>query len=124
MKKNIIWMIALFAMIISINHNLYSQEKVSKKTVVSDTLHVHGVCGMCKDRIENAALVKGVKKATWDKQTHQLIVFYKSSKISLDEIEKKVANAGHDTEHYKADQEVYNSLPKCCAYRSGEVHTH
>lgn len=92
--------------------------------IKTDTVHVAGNCGMCKERIENAALIKGVKKATWDKKTHQLIVIYKSDKVTLEEIEKEVAKAGHDTDHFKANDDVYNSLPNCCLYRSGDIPIH
>lgn len=124
MKNNIIAVIAVFAMTIGLSNTSFSQEKAKTNKVVSDTLMVKGVCDMCKERIENAALIKGVKKATYDKFKHQLVVFYKPDKVELDKIEKEVAKAGHDTQNYKADQEVYNSLPKCCAYRSGEAHVH
>ncbi len=124
--KNIFKIISVFALfmaIISISQPTVAANSETKK-VVTDTIHVHGVCGMCKDRIENAALVKGVKKAEWNKKTHELEIVYKPSIISIDEIEKLVAKAGHDTENHKADDKVYNSLPACCAYRSGEVKFH
>lgn len=92
--------------------------------LVTDSIHVHGVCNMCKDRIENAALIKGVKKARWNKKTHNLVVVYKPEKVTMEAIEKEVAKAGHDTEHFVADEKVYNSLPECCAYRSGTVDPH
>lgn len=115
----IIMTISLFG-----SSSVFAQKVQNNKSVVSDTIHVHGVCDMCKDRIENAALIKGVKKATWDKKTHELVVFYKPSIVSIDKIEHEIAHAGHDTEHLKADEKVYNSLPECCAYRSGEIDPH
>ena len=36
------------------------------------TLEVDGLCGMCEERIENAAYIKGVKKADWSQETHLL----------------------------------------------------
>ncbi len=89
----------------------------AKKDIRSDTIHVDGNCNMCKDRIENAALIKGVKKATWNKHEDQLVVIYDASKTSISEIEKAVAKVGHDTPNFKADDKVYNNLPKCCQYR-------
>ncbi len=89
----------------------------AKKDIRSDTIHVDGNCNMCKDRIENAALIKGVKKATWNKHKDQLVVIYDASKTSISEIEKAVAKVGHDTPNFKADDKVYNNLPKCCQYR-------
>lgn len=124
MKKNITAVFAVFAIVIGLSNTVFSQDKKQTKKIVSDTLFVQGVCDMCKDRIENAALIKGVKKASYDKQSHELIVFYKPEKVNLDTIEKEIAKAGHDTRNYKADNEVYNRLPECCAYRSGDVHLH
>lgn len=108
----------------TLESNAQGKVEINKKTVVSDTLMVRGVCGSCETRIENAALIKGVKKAEWDKYKQQLIVFYKPAKVSLDEIEKEVAKAGHDTPNHKASDEVYNQLPACCAYRSKEIDIH
>jgi copper chaperone CopZ len=124
MKKNITALFAVIAIIIGFSNTVFSQDKINTKKVVSDTLFVHGVCDMCKDRIENAALIKGVKKVSYDKHSHELVVFYKPEKVDLDTIEKEIAKAGHDTRNYKADGEVYNRLPECCAYRSGDVHVH
>lgn len=101
-----------------------STKQKSSKTVVCDTIIVHGVCNSCKDRIENAALIKGVKKLDWNKKTQELIVHYKPSKVSTDKIEQEVAKAGHDTKNHRADDKVYNSLPACCAYRSDEIDIH
>jgi len=97
--------------------NSQAQEKTKK--VETTEFKVWGVCGMCKDRIENAALIKGVKLAEWNKQTQMLKIVYTPSKVTLDDIHKAVAEAGHDTEKEKASDEVYKKLPKCCAYRDG-----
>lgn len=92
--------------------------------IKTDTLSVKGNCDMCKDRIENAALIKGVKKATWDKHTQKLTVIYDSTKTSAEKILKSIADAGHDNEKFTAPDEVYNRLPKCCAYRGNEGNVH
>ena len=89
----------------------------AKKDIRSDTIHVDGNCNICKSRIEDAALIKGVKKATWNKHKDQLVVIYDASKTSISEIEKAVAMVGHDTPNFKADDKVYNNLPNCCRYR-------
>lgn len=90
----------------------------SKMTVTkTETIKVSGNCGMCKTRIEKAAKLKGVSKAEWDQKTNMLTLTYDSSKVKSDDIEKKIAAAGHDTPKYKADSKVYNTLPGCCKYR-------
>lgn len=92
-----------------------NDEMISDKDVVY-TFEVKGACGMCKERIENAALsVDGVVKAEWNKKAQTLKV--KAPKILDDEIQRIIAAAGHDTETYTAPDDVYNTLPDCCKYR-------
>ena len=71
---------------------------------------------MCKSRIQKTLKLDGISSAVWSTDTKVLMVAYDSSKISNDEIQKKVAAVGHDTEKYKADDAVYNKLPGCCHY--------
>lgn len=79
---------------------------------------VMGECDMCKSRIEKAALsVTGVKSATWNKETKMLQVDLKEG-TNIEDVQKAVANVGHDTEKFKADDKTYKSLPGCCKYRS------
>ena len=73
---------------------------------------------MCKDRIENAAnSLKGVLSASWDISTKKIHIEYNNSIISLDDVQKAIADAGHDNSKYKAPDEVYAKLPECCLYR-------
>lgn len=103
-----------------ISFNTNAQD--NKKTETAE-FKVTGVCGMCKERIENAALIKGVKLAEWDASTQMIKVVYQSNKVTQDEIEKSIAGAGHDTEHHVATEDGYKKLPACCAYKDGvEVH--
>ncbi len=90
---------------------------------VEATIKVSGVCGMCKARIESAALIKGVKFAEWNKVDQSLKVVYKPSKVNEEMIHEALAAVGHDTDLSKAPDAVYNELPGCCAYRDGiKVH--
>jgi copper chaperone CopZ len=86
------------------------------KTVTSH-IKVFGNCGMCKQRIETALEVKGIKTASWDSKTKMLDVVYNSSKISEQKIHEIVASVGHDTELVKAKENTYSDLPFCCLYR-------
>jgi mercuric ion binding protein len=86
------------------------------------SLEVDGVCLMCKDRIEKAAIrTKGVKSAIWNVDTHELKLIYDARKTNLDSISKKIAAVGHDTKGLKATEEAYNSVHPCCKYRDDEV---
>ncbi len=85
---------------------------------VKEQIKVSGNCGMCAGKIEKAAKDAGAKKAHWDKDTKILSVTYNAGKTSNDAIQKKVADAGYDTEKYTADMEVYNKLHSCCQYEN------
>lgn len=89
-----------------------------------DTLSfkVQGVCGMCKDRIEHATSIKGVKMADWDKTSQVLTVIYKTTKVDELSIHNAVAKSGHSTEKVKTTKEDYEKLPACCAYEEVDPH--
>lgn len=97
-------------------------ETVQEEVVQADgfktaALTVAGNCGMCKSRIEGALKdVLGVESATWDVDSKILTVSFNAKVISLDDIQKKVAAVGHDTDKFKADDAVYEGLPGCCKY--------
>ncbi len=94
-----------------------SGEVFAGNTVVTRHFNVDGVCGKCKERIENAAYVKGVKYADWNIDTHDLTVKYDSAKTSPEIFLQSIAKVGHDNELFKADDAVYNKIHKCCRYR-------
>jgi len=86
---------------------------VSTKTV---TIKVLGNCESCKARIEKASTIEGVSKADWNPDTQKLTLTYNPSKVTSDDVQKRIAAVGHDTEKYKANDKVYNKLPNCCKY--------
>jgi Cu(I)/Ag(I) efflux system membrane fusion protein len=102
------------------NHGEMEQEELSPRENVASThvmVKVGGLCEMCKDRIETAALaVSGVESANWEIEKQLLHLNFDSSKTNSDEIQKAVAKVGHDTEKFKAPDEVYKDLPECCLY--------
>ncbi|GHT07894.1 cation transporter [Bacteroidia bacterium] len=82
------------------------------------TILVQGLCDMCKERIEKTAKeITGVSSAIWEIEKKQLHLHYDSKKTSPDAVAKAMANVGHDTEKYKADDTIYKALPDCCKYR-------
>lgn len=107
----------LSAAIILSATQLKSQEKST-----SDSLYVEGVCMMCKERIQKFAYGKGVKFAEWNLNTSYLKLVYNSEKTNLEDISKRVAKAGHNTNLTKATEEAYGKLPNCCQYHSTEKH--
>ncbi len=80
-------------------------------------MHVSGICGMCKLRIEKIAMrSRNVKYASWDVSTQELTLKHKEE-IDLHKIMERLAKAGHDTEEIKASDKAYANLHECCKYR-------
>jgi copper chaperone CopZ len=96
-----------------------TREISANEDVKTAEFKVEGVCDMCKERIENGALIKGVKKAEWDKETGLITVIYNSKKVTLMDIHKAIAEVGHSTAKVKAEKTIYDKLPACCQYDSG-----
>ncbi|MCB0820518.1 MAG: heavy-metal-associated domain-containing protein [Bacteroidetes bacterium] len=84
--------------------------------VVTDTITVAGDCEHCKERIEQAVDLPGVKYASWSAETQKLIIEYKSNKISIQQISDALVAAGHDTQFKLTADDKYQSLPGCCHY--------
>ena len=94
-----------------------AQNKNAKAVIEAD-----GVCLMCKERIEKAAIkTKGVKSAVWNVKTHMLSLIYDERKTTLDAIHQSVAAVGHDTKEATASEEAYASIHPCCKYRDTAV---
>jgi copper chaperone CopZ len=87
------------------------------QSVKKETFEVAGNCDMCKTRIEKAAKsVNGVSSADWSQETKMIIVSFNPEKADLNKINRAVADAGHDTNMFRARDEVYEKLPACCKY--------
>lgn len=93
-----------------------AQSETKKSDQRTETIKVWGECSMCKSRIEKAAIAEGAITAVWDIKTDMLAVTIAGSKTNVDAISKKMAAVGHDTEKYKAADDVYAKLPGCCHY--------
>ena len=101
----------------------YSQDAKPENADVTVSVKVYGVCGQCKERIEEAVKGKGVKSAVWNENTQMLSLVYNPSKASLEKLKNKIVAVGHDVEDKKANIAVYESLPKCCLYREPGANT-
>jgi Cu(I)/Ag(I) efflux system membrane fusion protein len=94
-----------------IDHSLDDSESTKAEFMV------YGNCGMCKETIEGSLKkVYGVEKGIWNEETKMMEVTYYEEAISLDEIKKKIATVGYDTEEFRATKEVYDKLHGCCQY--------
>ena len=111
--KNIIAISAV--LIITISTLLAQDSKIIEKT-----FKVFGNCDQCKTRIEKVIKIDEVKYAKWNKSTKMLKVAFENS-ITVDSLQKRLAEVGHDTEKYKAVDSTYSALPKCCLYRDNKI---
>lgn len=111
-------MSVFFAFILGITTSAQTHENMNMDMPSSktETFKVLGNCDLCKTRIEKAVKLEGVTKADWSTKTKLLTVTFDPSKTNKDELSKKLALAGHDTEKYKASGDVYANLPGCCQY--------
>ena len=101
-----------------------SKAQNNNVTYTTKLFKVYGACGMCKDRIEAAAKIRGVKTALWDVATNMMKIEYDSMRVSLLKIQEKIVAVGHDVENLKANDKVYEALPGCCHYREMDATSH
>lgn len=113
MKTFFLCVLTLFTINIS-----KAQQAIATDTTVS--FKVFGACEQCKERIEKAIKIKGLKNGDWDVDSKLLTVTYDPTKTSLQKIQNRVVAVGHDIETKKANISVYDALPACCHYREME----
>ena len=112
--------------LLMISFSTQSQE-VKKKKNAKVSFEVDGICGMCKKRIETAALKsKGVKYAIWSVKTHQLNLIMDERKTDIAAIQSNILKVGHDVVGFDAQKieatiEAYNTVHPCCKYRDEEI---
>lgn len=92
--------------------NTYAQIK-NAQTV---TLKIYGGCEMCESTIEKAGNLKNTAQVDWNKDTKMATLTYDSQKTNTDEILKRIALVGYDSEKFLAPDDVYAKLPECCQY--------
>ena len=104
-----IMMTMLLLLSITISNAQMSNEKTEK-------VKIFGNCGMCKKAIEKAGNVTDIAIVKWDKETSMATLTYDNQKTNPEEILKRIALAGYDSEKVKAKKEDYDNLPGCCQY--------
>lgn len=109
----------LIACITTQSVNAQSDKTERSIGIKTQTIKVSGTCSMDKLRIETAAAsVDGVKSAVWDQYSNTLTIkFSVFKKKVVDDVQRKIASKGNDTEMYRADDSVYERLPDCCHYQ-------
>ncbi|HPW97091.1 MAG TPA: DUF3347 domain-containing protein [Flavobacterium sp.] len=110
MKNSLKYLMIAFVMVSFISCN--AQIKNAK----TEQIKIYGNCGMCKKTIEKAGNNKKVSQVDWDKDTKMATITYDAKATNKDEILKRIALAGYDSDSFLAPNDVYENLPGCCQY--------
>ncbi len=100
--------IILLYSISSCNAQIKNAKTVSAK--------IYGNCEMCEKTIETGGNVNKVVNVDWNKDSKMAIITYDSTKTNQDEILKRIALVGYDSDKFLAPDDVYNKLADCCRY--------
>ena len=85
---------ALLGIVFLLTNNNLAAQIIAETTI---SLKVDGICGQCTQRIEAAAKGKGVMTAKWDVATKLLLITHNASRTTVEQIQERIAGAGHDT---------------------------
>lgn len=86
------------------------------KNAKTESVKISGNCEMCEKTIETAGNVKKVANVEWNTDSKMATITYDSTKTNQDEILKRIALAGYDSDKFLAPADVYNKLSGCCQY--------
>ena len=106
--KNILMAMTLLLSITFVNAQI--------KNAKTETAKIYGNCGMCKKTIETAANVTKTAKVDWNVDTKMASITYDTKKTNPDEILKRIALVGYDSDKFLAPDAVYDKLHGCCQY--------
>lgn len=121
MKLMKYFLLCCFTMGLAFGH---AQSTIADNADSTVSFKVFGACSQCKKRIEDALKMKGVQSADWNVETKKLALKYNPAIVSLEKIQNRIVEVGHDLENRKAKDYIYNDLPSCCHYREMETMLH
>ncbi|RTY67140.1 DUF3347 domain-containing protein [Flavobacterium sp. LS1P28] len=106
--KKIVMAITLLLSVIVVNAQI--------KNAKTETVKIFGNCAMCETTIEKAGNLKKIANVDWNKDTKMATLTYDTKKTNQDEILKRIALAGYDSNKFLAPDAAYSKLPECCQY--------
>ena len=86
------------------------------KNPKTESVKIYGNCGMCQKTIEKAGSLKNVAQVNWNIDTKTATIIYDAKKTNLEEILKRIALSGYDSDKFLAPDSTYKNLPSCCQY--------
>lgn len=110
--KSICRILIVLSLVLSVTSG-YAQLKNSQ----TETMKILGNCDMCKAAIEKAGNIKKEAIVAWNKDSKMATITFDSKKTNRDEILKRIALAGYDSDQYLAPDNAYAQLPDCCKYQ-------
>jgi copper chaperone CopZ len=93
-----------------------TQSNAQIKNAKIETVKIYGNCGMCKSKIDKAGSQKNIAEVVWNKDTKMATLTYDAKKTNQEDILKKIALAGYDSDFFLAPEKAYSSLNGCCQY--------
>ncbi|MGV9004329.1 DUF3347 domain-containing protein [Flavobacterium sp.] len=111
MKKSISNLMVALVFLLS-----FTTSNAQLKNSKIETVKIYGNCGMCEKTIEKAGSIKKTAIVDWNKDTKMATLTYDSKKTNQDEILKRIALAGYDSDKFLAPDDVYATLHGCCQY--------
>ena len=107
---------SLMKIMIAISVLLSTTGNAQIKNAKTESVKIYGNCGMCETKIEKAGNIKKIANVDWNKDTQMATITYDATKTNQDEILKRIALVGYDSDKFLAPDDVYNNLHGCCQY--------
>ncbi|MBQ0907772.1 DUF3347 domain-containing protein [Flavobacterium sp. F-328] len=86
------------------------------KNAKTENVKIHGNCGMCETKIEKAGNIKKIANVDWNQDTQMATITFDATKTNQDEVLKRIALVGYDSDKFLAPDDVYSNLHGCCQY--------
>lgn len=86
------------------------------KNAKTESVKIYGNCEMCEKTIEAAGNLKKIANVDWNKDSKIATITYDITKTNQDEILKRIALAGYDSDKFLAPDDVYSKVAGCCQY--------
>ena len=107
---------SLMKIMIAISVLLSTTSNAQIKNAKTESVKIYGNCGMCETKIEKAGNIKKIANVDWNQETQMATLTYDAKKTNQDEILKRIALVGYDSDKFLAPDDVYNNLHGCCQY--------
>lgn len=86
------------------------------KNAKTESVKIYGNCAMCEAKIEKAGGLKNIANVDWNADTKIAVLTYDPKITNQDEILKRIALSGYDSDKFLAPEVAYSKLSGCCQY--------